>query len=956
MRIYPGTTVDYEFKTLGDLGHTGSLNDRQSKFLKAQGYTGALADMMKQHASSGGGTVPAAFTAGQWTLSDSPSVNGDKLTLNITALPSDGGSAITQLQYKVEPGTWTLLSGTGTGSRTITVLAGSLAVVQIRAVNAIGNGTASDTKSATPSQLAGPTNTVAPAMTGTFTVGQTITVSNGTWSVTPDEYERRWTYGSTVLSGETGTTYEIDDFTFGQNLFAEVRCRQTGGAWSNWVTATGGQTVAANAQNVKWVATYTAFDPDNPRTETTPAVSAGDMIALYVKTRRSSLSRAHIQSDFNIGTLRHASGFANGETIALVTYVCPTSETGLNISVGHPDSGAEFEIAAINMGPHIFDQVSGASVEGSSAFNFPTPTAAANAKVLWALADKDGGSVTATASPTPPAKSTSTPYAAGGNWDSGDNLSWLYFIRTQSTAGTVASQSFTPSSFFNGYNFVATFIPQIVAPSDPPGLYRADSNGAGIARTSTISSMVTDGVTINLAAARKVGNYISNNMGLGTLFIEDAGSGVTISSHTGNVLWKNPRAIVDGVDSQPFVNKAGMSGPPYDAGLASASPVSLVAGDVALIAVTQDPAVGQSYVSKYVTVHVVGTIPFDDEFAPPYCWDASLGARPRFRFSDWNQGTKPLPSLTNQSNAPSLATVQQTYNRRTIDLVNTWNNYSISATLHQPLYGTDLMDWERDAIAYLCGTYTLEQKKPMLVGLLQRGIDCWGVYKTGKAQSPTSVWYAADGGHKPARKMPIILAGHLLGVNAMRDVDSTADVRDFSEDGHTAYITQGIIDHTQAGGWNGGAKFPDGSPSEAYVQGMLNGQSLNFPMPEWCGKIYDPTFTPNFFNAHWDGHAYRYTGYLVEEKDWSVHMLFTAAMGLDAYWGGNAYFDYTRRHNEIQRYGVDPWRLAGGGTNRYPMVGGAPGVGDRAPPSDSSGWAMRMYWAHVDSVWPYPWA
>ncbi len=48
MRVYPDTTVDYEFKTLGDLGFTGSLNDRQFSHLRAQGLTGSLPDMFKQ--------------------------------------------------------------------------------------------------------------------------------------------------------------------------------------------------------------------------------------------------------------------------------------------------------------------------------------------------------------------------------------------------------------------------------------------------------------------------------------------------------------------------------------------------------------------------------------------------------------------------------------------------------------------------------------------------------------------------------------------------------------------------------------------------------------------------------------------------------------------------------------------------------------------------------------------
>lgn len=95
-------------------------------------------------------TAPAAFTAGQWSLADAGT--GGALTLNITALPGDGGSAITALQVSVNAGVYTTLSGTGTGARTITGLVnGTVASVKIRAVNAIDAGADSDTKTATPS-------------------------------------------------------------------------------------------------------------------------------------------------------------------------------------------------------------------------------------------------------------------------------------------------------------------------------------------------------------------------------------------------------------------------------------------------------------------------------------------------------------------------------------------------------------------------------------------------------------------------------------------------------------------------------------------------------------------------------------------------------------------------------------------------------------------------------------
>lgn len=97
-------------------------------------------------------SVPAAFSSGQWTAT----AGVEQIELNITALPSNGGSAITALQYRLDGGSWVNLTGTGTGVRTVGSLTGGVEYdVQIRAVNAVGNGAASDTKSRTPTASGG---------------------------------------------------------------------------------------------------------------------------------------------------------------------------------------------------------------------------------------------------------------------------------------------------------------------------------------------------------------------------------------------------------------------------------------------------------------------------------------------------------------------------------------------------------------------------------------------------------------------------------------------------------------------------------------------------------------------------------------------------------------------------------------------------------------------------------
>lgn len=115
-------------------------------------YLATLASLAALVGTPPSEVAPSAFEAGDWTAT----AGVEEIELDITALPDDGGSAITALQYRLDGGSWTNLSGTGTGVRTITGLTGAVEYdVQIRAVNAIGSGAASDTKSRTPSASGG---------------------------------------------------------------------------------------------------------------------------------------------------------------------------------------------------------------------------------------------------------------------------------------------------------------------------------------------------------------------------------------------------------------------------------------------------------------------------------------------------------------------------------------------------------------------------------------------------------------------------------------------------------------------------------------------------------------------------------------------------------------------------------------------------------------------------------
>jgi hypothetical protein len=79
---------------------------------------------------------------------------------------------------------------------------------------------------ASPSNLR-PRNTVAPAITGTAQVGETLTTTNGTWVGPIDgktiTFTRQWYRGATAISGATGLTRVLAE----ADLAAIMTCRVT---------------------------------------------------------------------------------------------------------------------------------------------------------------------------------------------------------------------------------------------------------------------------------------------------------------------------------------------------------------------------------------------------------------------------------------------------------------------------------------------------------------------------------------------------------------------------------------------------------------------------------------------------------------------------------------------------------------------------------------------------------
>ena len=208
--------ADAMYAYLVYLGATpSSIPDMWSWVFTDAGYTGSYNDNYNQFwddLATSPPTAPAAFESGDWALADTGT--SEDLSVTISSLPDNGGASITDVEYKVDAGSWT--SSGGTGSFTIASLTnGTEYDVQLRAVNSVGNGTASDTKAATPTGVPdafviGNWTLTDPGTAGDLLV--TISSLPDANGATITDVEYRLDSGSWVSSGGT-VTFTISGLT-----------------------------------------------------------------------------------------------------------------------------------------------------------------------------------------------------------------------------------------------------------------------------------------------------------------------------------------------------------------------------------------------------------------------------------------------------------------------------------------------------------------------------------------------------------------------------------------------------------------------------------------------------------------------------------------------------------------------------------------------------------------------
>lgn len=75
-----------------------------------------------------------------------------------------------------------------------------------------------------------PANTVAPVASGTPTVGQVLSVTNGTWTNTPLSYTYQWYRSGVYIAGATSSTYTLVTADIGATMYCIVAATNASGS------------------------------------------------------------------------------------------------------------------------------------------------------------------------------------------------------------------------------------------------------------------------------------------------------------------------------------------------------------------------------------------------------------------------------------------------------------------------------------------------------------------------------------------------------------------------------------------------------------------------------------------------------------------------------------------------------------------------------------------------------
>jgi len=171
-----------------------------------------------------------------------------------------------------------------------------------------------------------------------------------------------------------------------------------------------------------------------------------------------------------------------------------------------------------------------------------------------------------------------------------------------------------------------------------------------------------------------------------------------------------------------------------------------------------------------------------DAFRPSYAQGSSKIYLSR------NLGRQLLPRYAPVQHVPPLSEFESYLKRPWVDSV--FFSFDVPAE-YMASYGRENAYLMSFAGLLLTLNFSQEQKEPLLVYLIQYGIDLYGLAEQGHTG-----WHA-HGGHGSGRKFPVLLAGLMLNEDKIESVQA-----DFGEDMQTIWVTETLPAGTYTKSWH----------------------------------------------------------------------------------------------------------------------------------------------------------
>jgi hypothetical protein len=297
---------------------------------------------------------------------------------------------------------------------------------------------------------------------------------------------------------------------------------------------------------------------------------------------------------------------------------------------------------------------------------------------------------------------------------------------------------------------------------------------------------------------------------------------------------------------------------------------------------------------------VLVSAPPEGSFRPPYVAGVSKAVR-------WNKSQlqySRLRRLPVVPNTPDFATVQGYFERAHIALNPGWTtDYLLPRINDYPNYGREIAHKVAAGALLLNLDYSDAQKETLLVRMVQRGIDIYGIRAAGGG------WWA-DGGHNHGRKLPMVLAGWVL--NDPEIISKTAGIA-FAEDAQHFYVSQADVDLPRL--------QYEGQRRDPFTTAMIG-------TPEWGGNHAG---SPQGDGSNWDLIYRQLVG-----RSTIGNVLAARLMGAQNAWNHPATFDYYDRFwnyekayvgygtNDIQPFVSEMWKAYRNSTVVTPPTATAP--------------------------------